>query len=263
MNKLNHTKVEYVNSERLACLKANDNRFKSMIILCPNFEYFEIRINLDLPIQIGYFILQYAKLRVLEFYYDFLDEYVSCDDFEILQMDTDSCYLSIAGESLDEIVKPELKSRFLKGLNGFCSPNKIKADNKMHWLPRNCCSEHSKYDSRTPGLFKLEYSGDCFYGLCSKTYIVRDGEKHKFSSNRISKKRVKDPFGTFKKVLLTHHSQSSTNIGFITKNNSIYTYQQERYGFTYFYIKRQVLADGISTKPLDIVLQPIKSKFSI
>ena len=90
-----------------------------------------------------------------------------------------------------------------------------------------------------------------------------EGEKHKFSSNRISKKRVKDPFGTFKKVLLTHHSQSSTNIGFITKNNSIYTYQQERYGFAYFYIKRQVLADGISTIPLDIVLQPIKSKFSI
>ena len=38
--------------------------------------YYEVektkkKINLDLPIHLGVFILNYAKLRILEFYYDF------------------------------------------------------------------------------------------------------------------------------------------------------------------------------------------------
>ena len=46
-------------------------------------------IVLDLPIHIGVFILNYAKLRILEFYYDFMDHYLSHDDFENVEMDTD------------------------------------------------------------------------------------------------------------------------------------------------------------------------------
>lgn len=42
-------------------------------------------IKLDLPIQLGYYILQNAKLRMLEFYYDFMDVYVDRVDFEILR----------------------------------------------------------------------------------------------------------------------------------------------------------------------------------
>lgn len=40
------------------------------------------KIKLDLPIQLGYFILKYAKLRILEFYYDFMDVYLDRSDFE-------------------------------------------------------------------------------------------------------------------------------------------------------------------------------------
>lgn len=38
------------------------------------------KIVLDLPIQLGYFILQYAELRMLEFYYDFMDRYCQRTD---------------------------------------------------------------------------------------------------------------------------------------------------------------------------------------
>ena len=34
------------------------------------------KIKLDLPLQVGFFVYQYAKLRMLQFYYDFLDKYV-------------------------------------------------------------------------------------------------------------------------------------------------------------------------------------------
>ena len=44
-------------------------------------EHFKKKIVLDLPIQIGFFVYGYAKLRMLEFYYDFLDFYTNRQDF--------------------------------------------------------------------------------------------------------------------------------------------------------------------------------------
>ena len=35
------------------------------------------RVTYDLPLHIGFFVYQYAKLRMLEFYYDFVDRYVA------------------------------------------------------------------------------------------------------------------------------------------------------------------------------------------
>ena len=41
-------------------------------------------ITFDLPIQSGYYILQYAKLRVLECYYDFHDFYIVRSKCELM-----------------------------------------------------------------------------------------------------------------------------------------------------------------------------------
>lgn len=49
-------------------------------------------------------------------------------------------------------------------------------------------------------------------------------------------------------------------MGFKLYNNQICTYRQVRNGFSYFYCKRKVLSDGVSTEPLDIELCPVKSK---
>ena len=48
----------------------------------------EIRMNL--PLQIGVAVYHLAKLRMLQFYYDFIDKYIDRSDFELLEMDTDS-----------------------------------------------------------------------------------------------------------------------------------------------------------------------------
>ena len=65
------------------------------------------KINLDLPIHLGVFILNYVKLQMLEFYHDFLDYYLHREDFEVLEMDTDSNYLGIAAENVEDLIKPE------------------------------------------------------------------------------------------------------------------------------------------------------------
>ena len=56
------------------------------------------RVTIKRPFQAGIAVYQLAKLRMLEFYYDFLDKYIDRRDFELIYMDTDSNYLAISGE---------------------------------------------------------------------------------------------------------------------------------------------------------------------
>ena len=88
------------------------------------------------PYQCGIAVYQLAKLRMLEFYYDFLDNYFSRQDFELCYMGTDSFYLAMSGDSLDDIVRPEMKQAY-------------EADKKK-WLATD------KFSEKIPGLFKPE-----------------------------------------------------------------------------------------------------------
>lgn len=49
-------------------------------------------IKHDLPIQLGFFVYQYAKMRMLAFYYDVVDRFVDRSDFCVLEMDTGNVY---------------------------------------------------------------------------------------------------------------------------------------------------------------------------
>ena len=60
----------------------------------------------------------------------------------------------------------------------------------------------------------------------------------------------------FENMLNNRTIISAKNLGFTLKNNNTFTYSQEKIGFNYFYCKRNVLEDGISTEPLDIELCP-------
>ena len=62
------------------------------------------------PIIVGFFILQYAKLRMLELYYNFFDKFCDVQKFEELEMDTDSLYLALAHENLYDCIRPEMRS---------------------------------------------------------------------------------------------------------------------------------------------------------
>ena len=51
------------------------------------------------PYQSGIALYELAKLRMLEFYYDFLDKYFSRQKFQLCYMDTDSFCLVMSGDS--------------------------------------------------------------------------------------------------------------------------------------------------------------------
>lgn len=48
----------------------------------------------------------------------------------------------------------------------------------------------------------------------------------------------------------TQKAETGTNIGFKIRNSSVCTYRQVRNGLNYFYCKRKVSNDGISTERL-------------
>ena len=52
------------------------------------------------PIIVGFFILQYAKLRKLELFYNFFDKHCDINKFEMLEMDTDSFILAVVEEEI-------------------------------------------------------------------------------------------------------------------------------------------------------------------
>ena len=70
---------------------------------------FKQTVMIKRPYQCDIAVYQLAKLRMLELYYDFLDKYFSKQDSELCYMDTDPFYLAMSGESLDEIVRSEMK----------------------------------------------------------------------------------------------------------------------------------------------------------
>ena len=78
---------------------------------------FEVRqrkrqVTITRPYQCGIAVYQLAKLRMLEFYYDFLDKFCDRRDFEVIQMDTDSFYMALSSDNFDEIIRPELKELY-------------------------------------------------------------------------------------------------------------------------------------------------------
>ena len=182
--------VAYVKGEGSAMMAANLPQFKKLTQLTEEDEYYEIEkakqtLRLNIPIQLGYFILHNAKLHnMLQFYYDFMDKYVDRVVFEYCEMDTASAYMALSGPDFISIIKADMESQYLEGLEGYCKPGLVAADCQKHWFSRTCCSTHANYDRRTPGLFKIEYEGDAMIGLCSKTYIVAQ-KKSKITSSTV------------------------------------------------------------------------------
>ena len=189
-NKEKHHDILYVNDRQVGEYII-DNHFFGLTDLPDG--YYEVeqtkwKIVLDLPIHIRVFILNYAKLRMLEFYYDFMDHYQSHDDFEYVEMDTDSAYLGV------DLIKEEPQEKFEKDkANWFVTPS----------APQGKC---------TPGLFKVEFKGDRIVGLCSKSYCTErftsesnPGEV-KFSMKGINKGQFKNPVEHYEWLLASEEN---------------------------------------------------------
>ena len=116
-----------------------------------------------------------------------------------------------------------------------------------------------QYDKRTPGKFKAEFIGDGMISLNSKVYhcwVNPDSsgiQVQKTSCKGVQQKRNPLTKHDFLEKLnnprARHVVQKS---GFIRHEDEIRTYTQDKKGLEYFYGKRIVNPDGVSTTHLDI-----------
>ena len=131
-NKDRHRDVQFCDDDE-APKKVNEPQFQQLNVLSEDLYEVEMakkKIKYDLPIQISFFVYQYAKLRMLKFYYDFIDIYLDRKNFQYIEMDTDSAYIALAGQNLENLTKPELKKQFFEEWN--------------NWLPAEACATHQK-----------------------------------------------------------------------------------------------------------------------
>ena len=198
---------------------------------------FEVRqrkkqVTITRPYQCGIAVYQLAKLRMLEFYYDFLDKFCDRRDFELIQMDTDSFYMALSANDFDEIIKPEMKELY--------------KEEKKNWLVTD------EYSKRVPGLFKAEFQGKRMIALTSKCYFADNGKDEgvkKFSCKGVSRRQNKMNWERYKNALFGSLDKAR-NIGFRKRDNHIVTYEQSKLGLSAYYDKRIVHEDGIHTSCL-------------
>ena len=255
------TNVKYVTDISSASKLVNSKHFIDMDELAD--DVFEIqlskqRIKLDTPIVIGFSILQLAKLRMLQFYYDVMSKYVCRKDFQYVTMDTDSAYFATSG-NFEDIVIPSMRQEFFNEYEKwfvppFCDSHKAdfvqcKLSGKQ-WKINKCCELAFNFHKRTPGLFKEEYKGNGIVALNSKTYFCFGDNGQKMSTKGISKKQNNLQKHDFLKVLKRKQIVCGTNRGIVRKKHKMLSYSQVKKGLNYFYAKRRVLSDGVSTYPL-------------
>ncbi|XP_057290810.1 uncharacterized protein LOC130613491 [Hydractinia symbiolongicarpus] len=135
------------------------------------------KVHIDRAYQCGIAVYQLAKLRMLEFYYDFID----------------NAYFAISGEELRDVVRPELLDEYDKDVK--------------NWLVTD------KYSSRTGSLFKLEFMGFRMIATTAKCYFVEGKEGTKFSCKGMSKKHNAMTWERYKNAL-NGSIDTAKNVGF-------------------------------------------------
>ena len=189
------------------------------------------------PIIVWFFILQYAKLRMLELYYNFITRFCDVNMFEELEMDTDSLYLALAEKELEDCIRPEMRAEWQRLRSNDCVDN-FTADAVANFFARTCCVKHKQHDKREPGLFKEEFRCTEMLCLCSKTNCCYDvtSNKLKFSSKGLNKRVLEQsgdgPLEKYRRVLNEKVNVTSNNRGFRTKNHSVATYEQVKKGLS-------------------------------
>ena len=211
------------------------------------------KVIIDTPVQVASAVYSYAKLALINFW-EFLNKYLIFDHYQLMETDTDSLYIALAKDNIDDCVKPELRDEwFREKWNFFASEDESLMDFHGHTITQK------QYHKRTPGLFKEEFSGIGMICLNSKVYhiwtdVYEDGELlAKTSCKGVNKRRnelVREDFMNM--INNPRNVHLVENAGFIRDGLDTKTYTQWKRGLNYFYCKRIVLADGVTTIPLKI-----------
>ena len=114
MDRSRQTETKYLNDETTH-KTINGKLFKRLNSVSKELYEVELvksKIEHREPIIVGFFILQSAKLRMIELYYNFFDKFCNVESFEELEKDTDSLYLALAHDNLYDCIRPSKKAEW-------------------------------------------------------------------------------------------------------------------------------------------------------
>ena len=248
MDKSKHTITTFTSESNLSKHIKNPH-FKAMEELNDNiFEVTKTKRTCvyDLPIQIGIAVYSYAKQNLITFW-EFINKYLINNLYQLMECDTDSLYIAFARDSIDDCVKPHLREEW--------NIEKLKFFSSQDTSPREFAGKiisTAQFEKRTPGLYKAEFEGLGMLCLNSKVYHIFKADDYRTSCKGIQKKRNTLTREDFEVVLKSQQPAFFENAGFIRDGTETKTYTQTKKGLSYFYAKRKVLSDGVSTTHLDI-----------
>ena len=108
MDRCRHTVTKYLSVEKTHA-SINSKLFKRLDHANNSLYEVELakaQIEPKEQIIVGFFILQYAKLRMLELHYNYFTKFCDVDKLEDLETDTDSLYLALAEQELEDCFNP-------------------------------------------------------------------------------------------------------------------------------------------------------------
>ena len=194
MDRSRHTVKKYLNDEKTH--SAINNRFFKRLdfIIDQLYEVELVKSEIEHrdPILVGFFILQYAKLRMLELYYNFFKKFCDTEKYEELEMDTDSLYLALSEENLEDIILPEKRNEW-EAIRSQDFTDTLNA-NATGNFPKTCCTAHKKHDRESRDYLK-ENSGVPKCCVCVAKPFVATIERVK-STNSLARDSKKELWKT-------------------------------------------------------------------
>ena len=158
MDRSRHTVTKYLSEEKTHGA-INTKFFKRLDHI--NDQLYEVQlakaeIEHREPIIVGFFIPQYAKLSILELYYNFFERFCDVNKFEELELDTDSLYLALSERELYDCIREGSKAELELMRTKDCKDD-FTANATTNFFSRTCCTKHKKHEKQEPGFFKEEF----------------------------------------------------------------------------------------------------------
>ena len=139
MDRSRHSVTKYLKDEKTHSA-INNKLFKGLNFITDKLYEVELvksEIELRELIIVGFFILHYAKLRILELFYIFFKKFCDTEEFEELERDSDSLYLALSEENLEDIVFPEKRNEWEAIRSRVCTDS-FTANATGNFFPKTC-----------------------------------------------------------------------------------------------------------------------------
>jgi len=240
-NKDKHAELSFFTNQWDVCTEVNKPAFKDAVSWTDDLIEVALtkeKVRQDVPVQLGKFILDYAKMHMVNFYFHVIKSHCDMDKIDLISMDTDSFTMAISADDLDDCVLPYAREKWEKQIRPYWF---------VHRGCRKQCPTPDQCNKRLPGPFKNENKGDKTIGLSSKLFTVTSktpGESVKIACKGLMKNRLYlDDSDRFKNTLEgAVGGFAMTWSTFTRQKHEMMTVTSER-SVTNVYKKRQVDQD--------------------